>query len=360
MTEPAKPEQLRIIAVSALWQGANDYAIVRAFRRLGHSVSVVSSDRYVPDWRSRRLRMLRRMLMPAIVSDYNRALLEQARAVRPDLLFVFKGAYVKPETISAIKADGAVAINFYPDVSFRTHGSYLPRALPRYDWIFTTKTFGLADMSEQLAVENASFLPHAFDPETHAPVNLEHADREIYQCDVSFIGNWSPKKQRLLEFVQSALPDIDLRIWGPDGWNASRHLSGAFQSAPVFGVEYAKAINGSAVNLAILSEARTGARSGDQITSRTFHIPAAGGFMLHERSDEVADYFEEGKECGLFSGPDELVAKIVHYLSHPEERSEIAAAGRQRAVTSGYSVDARVQSVLAKYATLRVSRNAGR
>jgi glycosyltransferase involved in cell wall biosynthesis len=354
------PQTLRILAVSALWQGANDYAFVRAFRRLGHSVSVVSSDRYVPDWRSVGLRILRRALMASIVSEYNSALLQQATAIKPDLLFVFKGAYVKPETIAAIKANGTVAINFYPDVSFRTHGPYLPSALPLYDWVFTTKSFGLADMAEQLAVENASFLPHAYDPETHRPVELDDTDRENYLCDVSFIGNWSPKKQKLLEHVRRELPDIDLRIWGPDAWRAVSQLTGAFQSAPVLGTEYAKAINGSAVNLAILSEQRTGARSGDQITSRTFHIPAAGGFMLHERTDEAVEYFVDGKECAFFSGPDDLVAKLRHFVAHPEERRQIAAAGRERSLASGYSVDARVQTVLERYAQLRQRKSLGR
>ena len=130
-----------------------------------------------------------------------------------------------------------------------------------------------------------------------------------------------------------------------------------FQGTEVFGIEYAKAIRASRINLAILSEQREGASSGDQITARTFEIPAAGGFMLHERTEEAMGYFEDGKECVFYADPDDLVAKIRYYLAHEDERAAIAAAGRRRCLSSGYSVDDRVDTVLAKYAELRKARD---
>jgi spore maturation protein CgeB len=123
-------------------------------------------------------------------------------------------------------------------------------------------------------------------------------------------------------------------------------------------MEYAKAIQAARINLGILFEGGPSAPKGDVITARTFEIPGAGGFMLHERTEEALQYFQEGKECAFYSDPDELVAKIAYYLKHPEEREAIAAAGRQRALSSGYSVDARAETVLAKYAELRDLRKA--
>lgn len=40
---------MRILTVSHNWQGANDYSFVRAFRRAGHSVLVVSDQDFVPN-----------------------------------------------------------------------------------------------------------------------------------------------------------------------------------------------------------------------------------------------------------------------------------------------------------------------
>jgi spore maturation protein CgeB len=251
---------------------------------------------------------------------------------------------------------GAIAINFYPDVSFTAHGPYIPRSLPHYNWIFTTTTFGLADMDQLLGIRNASFLPHAFDPETHTPHEICSSDKSRYGAEISFIGTWSPKKERLLSHVHDALPGAKLRIWGAQWEKSTSALTSGIEHESVTGTEYAKAICASAINLAILSEARKDSSSGDLTTARTFEIPASGGFMLHERTEEAMQFFEEDKECAFFSDADELVAKIDYYLARPDERRRIAAAGRRRCLESGYSVDARVETVLAKYHELRAAR----
>ncbi len=348
----AKP--LRILAAAELWQGSNAYAYVRAFRRLGHSLRVVPPENYVPGaWHSKRLRVLRRTMEAGFIREYTRALIAEAKQLRPHIFFVFKGRYVTAEAIKAIRGLGATAINFYPDVSFMAHGKYIPRALPVYDWVFTTKTFGVTDLEKVLGVHTASFLPHSYDPETHFPVELDDEDKAAYECDVSFVGTWSPKKQNLIEEIADQLPSIRLRIWGGQWESARPSLGLNIEGRGVFGLEYSKALLASKVNLCILSEARRGASSGDLITSRTFHIPATGAFMLHERSAELVNYFGEGTECGCFETGAELVEKIVYYLERPEERKAVAAAGRHRALSSGYSVDCRATEILKKIAELR-------
>lgn len=296
------------------------------------------------------MRALRRLLSSRMVQEYNNRLLREARELQPDLFLVFKGALIKAETIRAVREMGTLAIQYFPDVSFRTHGPHLPGALQEYDWVFTTKTFGLNDMSSQLGVRNASLLPHGYDPETHSQHPLANRDRERYGCDVSFIGDWSPKKEDALLRVASQLKDAVLRIWGPRRW-AGRHP--AYMGQPVFGVEYAKAVALSRINLALLSEQRRGASDGDQVTTRTFEIPAAGGFMLHERTQEVLGFFDEGHEIACFGGADELLEKVRYYLLHEPERCAIAVAGRARCLSSGYSLDDRVRTILRKYVDLR-------
>ncbi|HHL33391.1 MAG TPA: hypothetical protein ENJ30_03400, partial [Desulfobulbaceae bacterium] len=83
---------LRILAVAATYQGANDYAFVRAFRRAGHSVRVLPVQEYVPLWQGKPMRVLRKAFMSMMVAEYNQALQQEARLFQPDLFFVFKGA----------------------------------------------------------------------------------------------------------------------------------------------------------------------------------------------------------------------------------------------------------------------------
>jgi hypothetical protein len=355
---PANGEQLRILAVADLWQGSDGYAYIRAFRRAGHSVRVVPAEHFVPaDWESVPLRAFRRILSPWLVKEYGRALIKAAEEMRPHLFFVFKGRYVAPEAVRRIREMGIVAINFYPDVSFLAHGSYLPLALPEYDWIFQTKTFGIVDLARQLGVQQTSFLPPSFDPEVHFPVTLTAHEQLHLAADVCFIGTYSPKKERLATVIAERVPQARLRLWGSRWEEAGPALTSSTEGRHILGMEYAKAIAASKINLGLLSEIRKGASSGDLITARTFQIPGIGAFMLHERTSELAHFFVEGKECACFGDDDELAEKVNYYLTHETERKAIAAAGRQRSLDSGYSVDCQAQRIIEKAASLSFARN---
>jgi spore maturation protein CgeB len=83
-------------------------------------------------------------------------------------------------------------------------------------------------------------------------------------------------------------------------------------------------------------------------TSRTFEIPACGGFMLHERTDEVLNFFEEGAEIACFSDEVELVDKVRYYLTHESEREKMRRAAHERCVCH-YSVDGLAAFIIRRY-----------
>ena len=86
---------------------------------------------------------------------------------------------------------------------------------------------------------------------------------------------------------------------------------------------------------------------------RTFEIPACGGFMLHERSAEALGFFEEGKEAEFFGSEGELKDKIGFYLKNETLRMNIAKAGYQRCLKSGYLYTDRARQILKIYDELR-------
>jgi spore maturation protein CgeB len=345
----------RALVVCDQWLGSNGYAGMKALRRAGWSVQVVPEWNFIPlRWQSAIGRAVARALRPLGVREFNAELLRQAEQIEPELILVFKGSFVRPETLRALSARGIASYCFFPDVSFRVHGKLLPRALPAYDWIFTTKSFGLRDMREQLGVERASLLLHAFDPDLHRPVTLSAADRSRYECDASFIGTWSPKKERLLTALAQSRPALRIRVWG-DQWDRvpkGSALQPALGGHALIGDDYARAVCASTINLGILSEQRAGASEGDQITSRTFHIPACGAFMLHERSAEVASLLRENEEIGMFSTPEELIASVDRWLAPGSGREGAARRAHDRVWTQ-HSWDHRIQVILAHHASRR-------
>jgi spore maturation protein CgeB len=219
--------------------------------------------------------------------------------------------------------------------------------LPLYDHIFTTKSWGIADMESQLGVKSASFLEHGFDPEIHRPLTLSDDDRAYYGCDVVFVGTWSPKKEALLADLRKRLPEVRLKIWCIY-WENSRSiaLSSCIMGDEIIGEEYSRALQASSICLGILSEQRKGASSGDLITSRTFNIPACGAFMLHERNKESVRYFKENEEAAFFGSAEELAHRVQFYLQHEDKRAAVARQGRERCLRSGYCLDDRMTQVV--------------
>jgi glycosyltransferase involved in cell wall biosynthesis len=328
------------------WLGSNGYAGMKALRRAGWSVQVVPEWEFVPvRWRSLPMRVLGRLVRGRAVREFNAELLRAAARFRPELLLVFKGTFVRADTLHALRERGVRSYCFYPDVSTRTHGPYLPDALPAYDMVFTTKRFGLTDLAA-LGVQRVELLHHAFDPDLHRPVPLAGGDFERYGCAVSFIGTWSPKKERFLQKLREARPEIAMRIWGAQWDRArSRELRNVIARHTVEGEEYVRAIRASTINIALLSERRVGASEGDQVTSRTFHIPAAGGFMLHERTPELLEILREGEEVACFDGEAELVESVGRWLADPAGRERIALGGAEL-VRQAHGWDTRIQELL--------------
>ena len=75
----------------------------------------------------------------------------------------------------------------------------------------------------------------------------------------------------------------------------------------------------------------------DRQTTRSVEIPACGGFMLAERTEEHLSMFKEGKEAAFFSSNIELLEKCRYFLNHEEERNLIAKNGFKICRENGYS-----------------------
>jgi glycosyltransferase involved in cell wall biosynthesis len=342
----------RVLFVGEQWGGSNAASVERALRRAGHIVAVVDPqvlrlDNDPPF----HLRVARRLLRRWLLEEVGRQVVMTAKSFAADLMVVYKGNLLPRWALEAVKARGVYCFNVWPDVSVTVHGSEIPECLPLYDRIFTTKSFGPRDLRALGITTPTEFMPDVYDPDLERMVTPQESDLATMGCDASFIGTWSPKKTQYLRTVVERAPEVRLRVWGTQ-WasraNSLGKLAGALEGHSVVGDLYALAIACTAVNLGLLSEIRPGASSGDLTTSRTFEIPACGGFMLHERTDEVLTFFTEGTEIACFADEAEMVEKIRYYLAHPQERDKMRWAAHERCVAE-YSVDAVVEGIIRRY-----------
>lgn len=339
---------IRILVLRENWLGCTGLSAFNAFLRLGCASESISEGDFIPlQYRSFAMRAAGRLLRPFAVREFNRALVRLNAGFKPHVFLAVKGQFIQAESLRAMHKTGTRLFCFFPDLSFTAFGPYLQQAAREYDWIFTTKSFGPRDLKEHLGIEKSSYLPHAFDPGVHRPRALSPEDIAKYGCDVSFIGKHSPAKAAMLEELVRRRPALNLKVWG-NQWERlapesplRKHVM--FRAAN--GIEYATAISASRINLGLLQEAIAGSSSGDQITSRTFHIPACGGLMLHERTDDLLKIFREDESCACFAGPDELARKVDQLLADEPLRARIATRGREL-VEQGHSWDHRAQVIL--------------
>src|SRR5258708_29510605 len=145
-----------------------------------------------------------------------------------------------------------------------------------------------------------------------------------YLADITYVGNYSPHKERWLQPIANRLPHLRLCIIGAH-WDRER---GRALKKSMLGYQlnadfYAHAVQYSRINLAVHGEPDAYEGWQDLVSTRTFEIPACKGFMLHIDNAEVRGLFEAEREIALFASEEELILKIEHYLANTTSRSDL-------------------------------------
>lgn len=342
---------IRILFAGENWHGSNATSCKRAFRALGCDVLDLDDYHYLPEWESTSLRALRRLLRKRFADEYSRVLIKRVTEFEPQLVFIFKGALVRRSVLDHAHQKQALVFNFYPDVKFDEHyrafGHEYAGCVPAYDCIFSPKAYH-AELYQRSGAKRVEFMPYAYDPWCHFPVELSDAERSSFASDVAFIGTWGNTRAEFLEeLVRNSFPH-HLAIWG-NQWEklaADSPLRRFAKFKPANGSTQAKVFGGTKIALAFVT-------APDMHTARTLEIPAFGAFMLAERTPEHVTLFEEGREIACFAGVAELRNKIDYYLAHDIERLAIAQAGFKRVTQGGNSYVDRMRRVLEIYAQLK-------
>ena len=288
-------------------------------------------------------RIFWKLRIPLDTTNVNKKILTAIRDSSFDVVWIEKGNMIWPLALWKIKKHAPLAklISCSEDDMYATHGHSLwyRIGLHHYDLVFTTKAYNLAELKLFGAKETKLFL-ESYDEIIHKPMKLTEIERKRFTCDVGAMGAFEEERAEALIYL--ARHGVRVNVWGNDWARLTyQHPNLVIKNEYLFGEDYAKAICATRINLNFLRKINR-----DEVTSRSVEIPACGGFMLGERTSRHLEFFEEGREAEFFDSNKEMLEKVRYYLENNEKRENIARAGRNRCITSGYSMRVQLDQML--------------
>lgn len=264
--------------------------------------------------------------------------IKAAHSLRPVEVFFsyFYDACVLPEAIDEIGSMGITTVNWYCNGSYQLR--LVSEIAPHYDWCLAPEKSRLKDYVSMGA--NPVYCQEAANPLVYKPYDLP------VEYDVTFVGQAYGDRPIYIQYLRSK--GIDVRIWGR-GWPVAPPPSPAYaedelpqpSTTPetvVYGGgilpddEMIRMYSRSKINLGFSTCGETH-RTGErilQVRLRDFEVPMSGGFYMVEYMEELAEFFEIGKEIVCYNDREDLADKIRYYLVHASEREAIRWAGHRR------------------------------
>ena len=332
----------RIVYIGRLDPASNALRRMKTLQQMGHVVTPIDVDPYLYTGLFEKFHH-HVNLGPGILT-LNKAVLSQCELLNPDLIWVDNKSFLQRATLRKLRANNPtirIIQVITDDLGARPTAWRLTRAHATFfDVHFVQRVVNVNELYA-CGARRVEICHRSYDPAFHRPIVLSEEDKRHFHTPVGFIGTHEADREAMIAFlIEQGIP---VQVTGND-WPGKKYWSVIqphYQGPSVYGEEYIKRINGMDIALHFL---RHGNR--DEQDSRTFEIPACGVFMLAERSELHAQLFEADKEAVFFDNRDDLLQKVMEYSKRPEQRARIAAAGRNRCMTSGYSHEGRLTHIL--------------
>jgi len=162
---------------------------------------------------------------------------------------------------------------------------------------------------------------------------------DFFRYDVSFVGNLDGQRFREHRTRAEFFAELERRL-------ASSGITSLFRhSVNLSASEQVEIIQRSRINLNAHAAADHGGERSWGLPERCYGVPACGGFLLSDERRHTRDDFDLNTEWADFRDLDDCVARIRHYLAHPDEARAIAEAAHRR-VMRDHTYERHAQNLL--------------
>jgi spore maturation protein CgeB len=340
--------RLKILVVSPVYGGSWPIAghAARALAQLGHDVELLDLGPFHDPLRALERFGARRgrhaQLESQLCDVLGAGVAAAVEAKQPDIVLALAQAPLGVAALEQIGRAGALRVLWFVE-DFRRF-TYWRAVASQYDYLFTIQDGECLDAVGAATDGRVGYLPCAFDPEMHRPIALDAAEHAAYGSDISFVGaGYRNRRIALRSFL-----DCDFRIWGSD-WAGQSALERVLQrdGARIDTEEAVRIFNATKVNLNLHSSTYHDGIDprGDFVNPRTFELAGAGAFQVVDARTLLPALFAPGHELAVATTVAEMRELALHYLAHADERAQMAARSRERALAE-HTYGRRMQALL--------------
>jgi spore maturation protein CgeB len=171
-----------------------------------------------------------------------------------------------------------------------------------------------------------------------------------FSANISFVGKLYQKEassfyqktsQNRITMLQKISNQFSVKLYSPYNTDTSPLPNVILQGPVEYYTEMPLVFRLSKINLNLtLSSIRSG------IPLRILDILGAGGFLLTNYQPELKQHFTDGQDLVIYHDFEDLSSKIEYYLSHEDERRQIALSGQQK-VKLYYNYPDKIQKMFA-------------
>jgi len=325
---------MKLLIIGPRWVGEWTEGMGRAANALGHTATLFfyrSDDmgnlkgmayRRLPRTFHTALRFAENQLKRIRDISMNRRLVIAARVFQPDVIIILKGETISWDCLVALREMNVPLISWWVDDPFCFPG--LVRHFDIFDLVFMFDYQCIVNLATH-GVKHVMYLPCACDQATYYPQSINQSDYPSFNCTVGFIAMYYPGRATLL----SQMKGLDVGLWG-GGWEVAKELhelpSGTWRGQRISAADTAKVYNLARICPNVHHpQTRLGG-----LNTRTFEIPAAGGFELVDNVPGLEDHFDVGREIVSYSSPGNFRELVDYYLAHQYEREKISERGHAR------------------------------
>tara|TARA_B100001250_G_C19812698_1_gene796565 strand:+ start:2013 stop:3017 length:1005 start_codon:yes stop_codon:yes gene_type:complete len=253
----------------------------------------------------------------------NDRLLKTTKKNNPNIVWIDKGTYVYPETLSKIKdfnKNIKIVHHCTDDVEAGIHkfNNYL-KSLDLYDAHFTCNEFNI-DYLKKISTSNFFYNALGYDHTIFYP------NDGTKKYDLCFIGHHEPQYEKYISVATKK--EINFMLGGA-GWNSSKISKSKIAFSHHDEEICPKIVSESLAGLGLYSSWNRNVYSG-----RVLEIPAQKTALIVKRNSFIESLYDEDSEAIFFDNSDELSSKLDEIFKDKSILKDIAHNGYKRCLAN--------------------------